>query len=401
MTGAWLKVVGIGEAGMDDLPAQARQIVDDADIFVGGARHLAMLGGDPRPRMAWTIPLDVSIDELAERRDRKVCVLASGDPLWFGIARKLVGRFGADAVEVIPHVSSMQLACARLRWSLAEADVVTIHGRSVDRLVRWLQPGRRLVVLCADGGSPKQVAELVIRHGFGTCRLHVLEHLGGPEEQVRHLSVDEVAGHRFRDLVIVALHVPSSSVAANPLTAGLPDQVFEHDGQLTKREIRAATLARLAPLPGQRLWDVGAGSGSIGIEWLRTHASTRAIAIERDPERAQRIRRNAQRLGTPELAIVEGSAPTALNGLPRPDAIFLGGAVAADGMIAVLQEHLQSGGRLVANAVSLDGETALLNAHRTLGGELVRIGVSRAESVGSVIAWRALAPVTQWAWTKP
>jgi precorrin-6Y C5,15-methyltransferase (decarboxylating) len=229
----------------------------------------------------------------------------------------------------------------------------------------------------------------------------VLEHLGGPEEKVAEIGLDEALRHRFRDLVVVGLEVPPCDGPVRPLVPGLPDDAFLHDGQITKREVRAATLARLAPIPGERLWDIGAGSGSIAIEWLRAQPGTRAVAVERVPERAARIRQNALRLGTPELAVVEGSAPDMLDGLPEPDAIFLGGGVGAPGLIRALADRLPRGGRLVANAVTLDGEAALLAARRQHGGELARLAISRAEMVGGVLAWRALAPVSQWSWTRP
>lgn len=401
MSGPWLSIVGIGEDGVAGLGQDARAATGSAELFFGGARHLAMLGADPRPRVTWQIPLEPSLQQLAQLQDRRVVVLASGDPLWFGIARKLVARFGGEAVTVVPTVASMQLACARLRWSLADAEVVTIHGRPLARLARWFHPGRKLVILCADRDCPGRIAGLLQEHGFGAARLHVLEHLGGPEERVLDLPADEVRQHVFRDLVVVGVELPRCEQPVRALVPGLPDDAFAHDGQITKREVRAATLAKLAPLPGQRLWDVGAGSGSTGIEWLRAQPGTRAVAIEKSAERAVRIRANALQLGTPELVVVEGAAPEVLDGLPPPDAIFLGGAVGSPGMIATLAGHLPAGGRLVANAVSLDGEAALLAAHRQFGGELARIAVSRAEPVGGVVVWRALAPVTQWAWTRP
>ncbi|HWL67238.1 MAG TPA: precorrin-6y C5,15-methyltransferase (decarboxylating) subunit CbiE [Geminicoccus sp.] len=401
MSEPWLYVVGIGEDGPAALGAEARAAMGRAELFIGGARHLAMLGDDPRPRMPWQVPLDPSIEHLASLRRHRVVVLASGDPLWFGVARRLVARFGEDAIRVVPQVASMQLACARLRWSLAEAEVVTIHGRPLERLVRWLQPGRRLVILCADRHCPAKIANLLAEHGFGSARLHVLEHLGGPDERVLDLPAAEVAQHMFRDLVVVGLEVPAPAGPVRPLVPGLPDDAFRHDGQLTKREVRAATLAKLAPCPRELLWDVGAGSGAIGIEWLRAQPGTRAIAIERNAGRLERIRANALQLGTPELATVLGSAPAALDGLPRPDAIFLGGGTGTPGLIAALAERLRPGGRLVANAVTLEGEAALLAAASHHGGELARIAVSRAEPVGGMLAWRALAPVTQWAWTRP
>ena len=328
-------------------------------------------------------------------------MLASGDPLWFGIGRRLVARFGAEAVRVIPNVSSMQLACARLRWSLAEVDVVTIHGRPIERLARWLQPGRRLVILCADGRCPAEIASLLRSHGYDAARLHVMEHLGGPTERIIELPLDQIVSSTFRDLVIVAVQVPSGPSALRSLVAGLPDDAFLHDGQITKRDVRAASLAKLGPLPGERLWDVGAGSGAIAIEWLRSQLGTRAIAVERDPARIARIATNARRLGVPELQVVAGNAPGVLAELPLPDAIFLGGSVGMPGLLTDLADRLRPGGRLVANAVTVDGEAALLSALRDLGGELTRINVAHAEPVGTTIAWRALAPVTQWSWTKP
>ena len=401
MTTAWLTVVGIGEDGLAALAPEARAAIAKAGRFVGGARHLAMLDNDPRPRLAWPVPLDPLIEQLSAMADQRIVVLASGDPLWFGIGRKLVARFGPNAVTVVPHVASMQLACARLRWSLSEVDVVTIHGRPHERLARWLQPGRRLVILCADGQSPAKIAELLLASGFSDGCLHVLEHLGGPDERAFEVHVDQMARQVFRDLVIVALEVPRGEARSLPLVPGLPDNAFVHDGQITKREVRAATLAKLAPMPGERLWDVGSGSGAIAIEWLRSHLGTRAIAVERHPERAARIRTNAKILGTPELEVVEGEAPSILTDLPAPDAIFLGGSVGATGMIDSAIGHLRRGGRLVANAVTLAGEAALLAAADEHGGDLTRIAVAHAEPVGASVAWRALAPVTQWSWTRP
>ncbi|WP_035485851.1 precorrin-6y C5,15-methyltransferase (decarboxylating) subunit CbiE [Geminicoccus roseus] len=401
MSAPWLSIVGIGEDGIGALNPQAADLVAKADLFIGGSRHLSMLGDDPRPRLPWQIPLDPTIEHLSGLKRHRVVVLASGDPLWFGVARRLVARFGGDAVTVVPGVASMQLACARLRWSLAEAEVVTIHGRPIARLARWLQPGRRLVILCADRNCPARIAALLRAHGFGQARLRVLEHLGGPEERVSDLDLDETLAGSFRDLVVVGLEVPPCDRPVRSLVPGLPDDAFLHDGQITKQEVRAASLARLAPLPGQRLWDVGAGSGAIAIEWLRAQPGTRAVAIERQPERVARIRQNAELLGTPELLVVEGAAPSALDGLPPPDAIFLGGGVATPGLLDLLAGRLPPGGRLVANAVTVNGEAALLAVHAARGGELARLNVSRAQKVGGAIAWRALNPVTQWSWIRP
>ncbi|MEV5828944.1 precorrin-6y C5,15-methyltransferase (decarboxylating) subunit CbiE [Spirillospora sp. NPDC052242] len=383
-------VVGIGADGWDGLAGPARDAVRAAELLVGGARQLGMLPDLAAEcvAVAWPSPMLPALPALFdEHRGRRVVVLASGDPMFFGVGTTLVRLLGAENVRVLPHVSSMSLACARLGWSLEDTDVVTAVGRPLSALARVLAPGRRVLVLSADAGTPAEVVELLEDRGFGASEVTVLERLGGPDERVGPPRADVAA------LNIVAVRCRGAGVQAVP---GLPDDAYDHDGQLTKREVRAITLARLAPVPGELLWDVGAGAGSVAIEWMRAHRACRAVAVEARAARAERIRANAERLGVPGLEVVVGEAPRALEGLAGPDAVFVGGGVTAGGMIDACWTAVRPGGRLVANAVTLESENVLVEARRKLGGELTRVEVSRAGPVGGFTGWRAKMPVTQW-----
>lgn len=393
-TAPWLTLVGIGADGAAGLGPRARQALAEAELLAGGARHLAMLPEDGRPRLAWGSPLTASLEALLAQRGRKVAVLATGDPLWHGIGRLVLRHVPVSEVAVVPHVSAFQLACSRLGWALEDVSTLSLHGRPLDRLRRHLQPGRRLLLLTSGGEAPAGIGALLVEAGFGASRAVVLEDLEGPGERKVETTASALHGQRFAELNVVALELDRSA-SGLPTIPGLPDDAFEHDGQLTKAPVRAATLAALAPLAGERLWDVGAGSGSVAIEWLRAGPAMQAVAIERDPARAERIGRNARRLGVPELAVVVGEAPAALANLPEPDAVFVGGGVANAGLLAACWAKLRPGGRLVANAVTLPGEAALIAFQGEHGGSLSRIALSRAEPVGGQLAWRPALPVTQ------
>jgi precorrin-6B C5,15-methyltransferase / cobalt-precorrin-6B C5,C15-methyltransferase len=329
-------------------------------------------------------------------------VLASGDPLWYGVGVLLARHFNTDEMTVLPQRSAFSLAAARLGWALADSGCLSLHGRSLDSLRLHLAPGRRLLLLSSDGGTARAVARLLIGSGWGRSRLTVFEHLGGDREGCESATATEWGERRTADLNTIALECEAGP-DARPLSrlAGLPDDAFEHDGQLTKREVRAVTLAALAPLPGERLWDIGAGCGSIAIEWLRASEGGTAVAVERDPARAAILARNAANLGVPGLQIVVGRAPEMLPDGPAPGAIFAGGGVGDRGLLPALWARLRTGGRLVANAVSTEGERALLDWQAEHGGDLIRIAVSRAEPLGEHQAWRPLLPVTQLSVTKP
>ena len=399
---AWLSIVGLGEDGLEGLTPAARALVDGAEVLVGGARHLGLAGGGTAERLTWESPLARTVERLEGFRGRRVCVLASGDPMAYGIGVTLLRRFGADAARVVPGLSAFTLACARLGWPLAETVQLTLHGRPLELLHAHLAPGQRLLILSEDATTPAKVADLLSRAGFGPSRLHVLCHMGGPRErQVSVLARDGI-GEDVDDLNTIAVELqaePGTRVLAR--SPGLPDDAFEHDGQMTKREVRAMTLSALAPTPGARLWDVGSGCGSVAIEWMRAADRACAIAIERNGERRAMTAHNALALGTPGLRVVAGSAPGALAGLEAPDAVFVGGGVAGEGVVETCWDALPPGGRLVANAVTLESEQALYRHHRERGGELARIAISRAEPVGGLTGWRPMMPVTQWRAVKP
>jgi precorrin-6Y C5,15-methyltransferase (decarboxylating) len=399
----WLAIVGIGEDGVDGLNPTARGLIEQAEIVFGGKRHLALaaplIRGAMRP---WPSPFDSAVGEILAHRGRQVCVLASGDPFQYGIGARIAQAVPRAEAVIVPAVSAFSLAAARLGWPLPETALVTIHGRSLDRIRRHLHPGARILALTSDEHGPKALAVLLAELGFGLTRLTILEALGGPRERIRETTAGTFDLGDVDPLNLAALEViaePGARVI--PLGGGLPDALFEHDGQITKREIRAITLSGLAPRRGELLWDIGAGSGSVAIEWLLADPSLRAIAIEERADRGARIRRNAAAFGVPGLEIVEDSAPAALTGLPTPDAIFIGGGASDAGVLAVAIAALRAGGRLVVNAVTLETEAVLLARHAALGGELTRIALSRASPIGGASGWRPAMPVTQWRWVKP
>jgi len=398
----WLAVVGIGEDGLAGLAPAGRALVETAELLVGGSRHLAMVPRTGAERLCWQRPLDRAIEAIAANRGRNVTVLASGDPLWYGIGATLVRHFPSEEMTIAPQPSAFSLAAARLGWPLADCATITLHGRPLDTLRLHLAPRRRVLALSADGGTPREVARLLTRLGWGPSRFTVLAHLGGMREVIVEETAQSWGDRQVEDLNTIAIACRGTAAARSlPLLAGLPDDVFEHDGQLTKREVRAATLAALAPLPDETLWDVGAGCGSIAIEWLRMGEGREAIAVERRPDRAASIAHNAASLGVPGLRIVAGTAPEAFDDLPSPDAIFVGGGIGEPALLPLSWARLRPGGRLVANVVTAEGEARLLDWRSIHGGTLTRIAVSRAEPVGRNHLWRPLIPVTQLAVAKP
>lgn len=413
-------VVGVGADGR--LGSEAAAAVADAEVLLGGARHLALVpdpvGTATPERRTWPSPLRPGLPALlAELAERRVVVLASGDPLLSGIGTTLAGLVG-DRLRVVPSVSSVALARARMHWSAEETETVTLVGRDVDLLRRPLADGRRLLVLSSDEHTPARVAGLLVEEGFGATAMTVLGDLGATTESRTSARADDpgwgpAAGDhatqsrqsrqsrlsRLPRLHVLALEVRGVGHAS--WAPGLPDDRFEHDGQLTKRDVRASALSRLAPVPGQLLWDVGAGAGSVGIEWLRAHRDCRAVAVEADADRADRIARNARRLGVPGLEVVTGRAPDALADLTAPDAVFVGGGATADGLLELCVTRLRPGGRLVAHGVTVETEAQLLASYRRWGGELTRLSVEHAEPLGGFTGFRPSRAVTQWAWTKP
>lgn len=401
MTQVWLSIIGIGEGGLRGLNKSANASIGGAEVFVGGTRHLAMLGDDPRPRMTWDNPLRETVAKIKALKGRQVCVLASGDPMSYGIGVTLTREIGLDQCLVIPHQSAFSLACAQLGWPLAEVDCLTLHGRPLGLLNLHLRPNARLLILSEDGTTPKQVASLLKANGYGDSAIAVFEHMGGPKEK-RHDGVARTWRRKTADLNTIAV-VCRVDTGANRLMrpAGLPDDVYQHDGQLTKREVRAITIAALSPAPGEVMWDVGAGAGSIAIEFLRAEPTARAFAIEQNPKRIANIIANGENLGVRNLNIIEGSAPTALKGLAKPDVIFVGGGVSNAKVLQACWRALPSGGRLIANAVSMEGEAQLFAFMQRHGGEMTRIAISHLDGMGDLHAWRAMRAVSQYAGQKP
>jgi precorrin-6B C5,15-methyltransferase / cobalt-precorrin-6B C5,C15-methyltransferase len=399
----WLSIVGIGEDGVEGLSAVARGLIEAAEILFGGRRHLALaaplIRGATRP---WPSPFDGAAEEVLRHRGRPVCVLASGDPFHYGVGAVLARHIDAREMIVMPAPSAFSLAAARLGWSLPETVLLSLHGRTLDLIRPHLHPGAHILALTSGGDGPAALAKVLTGSGFGVSRLTVLEALGGPRERIRVTTAAGFEPAAIDPLNVVAIEVAAAADArVLTLASGLADDLFEHDGQITKREIRAVTLSSLAPRRGELLWDIGAGSGSIAIEWLLADPTMRAIAVEARADRAARIRRNAATFGVPGLEIIEAAAPAALTRLSTPDAIFIGGGASDTGVLDAASRALRSSGRLVVNAVTLETEVLLLARHATFGGELIRIAISRAAPVGEKTGWRTPMPVTQWVWVKP
>ncbi|MDQ4053043.1 MAG: precorrin-6y C5,15-methyltransferase (decarboxylating) subunit CbiE [Actinomycetota bacterium] len=392
-------VVGIGADGWPGVPGRLREVVLHADVVLGGTRQLDLLPDiATQSREPWPSPLREGLGQLLERHaGRSVVALASGDPLLSGIGSTLVEVLGSDAVSVEPALSSVTLARARMGWADETTATVSVVGRELHRVLRELAPGRRLVVLSSDDRTPAALAALLASVGYGGSRMTVLADLGSDRET----RVDGSAGTwsaEVAPLNVVALELAGPVIGS--WAAGLPDDAYEHDGQLTKRDLRASALARLAPQPGQLLWDVGAGAGTVGIEWLRAHPTCRAVAVERDPDRAARVTRNAARLGVPALRVVTGVAPDCLAELPRPDAVFVGGGATSPGLLDRCLQALGPGGRMVVHGVTLETEAELARMRAEHGGELTRIAVEHAEPIGGFTGWTPARAVTQWAWTE-
>jgi precorrin-6Y C5,15-methyltransferase (decarboxylating) len=393
----WLSIVGIGEDGLDGLSAAARQLIGDAELVAGGRRHLALVASLGKPELEWETPFAASIPKLLAHRGERVVALCSGDPFWYGAGSVIADAVTAAETVVVPAASTFAWAAARLRWRLEDTITLGLHARPIDLLRPHLRTGARLIVLARDGAAPAQIAGYLNGLGFGPSGLTILEALGGPSERIRVTTAAGFAVDDVRSPVALAIEaVAELGATIIPHVAGLPDELFKHDGQLTKREIRAVTLSTLAPRGGELLWDIGAGSGAIGIEWLLAHPANRAIGIEAREDRLGNVRANARALGVPHYDLRLGKAPDALQGLPTPDAVFVGGGAGRDGVLDAVWQALPKGGRLVVNAVTLETEAILIAWQARHGGALLRLSVERAGPVGGRTGWRPAMPVVQW-----
>lgn len=399
MSSSWLHIVGIGEDGLDGLVPAARAVVESAEVIIGGERHHQMVGIHSAEQMKWPSPFDALISQLQTLRGKRVVVLATGDPLWFSVGARIGRSIDPAEITYYPHISAFQLASARMGWSMADVEALTVHGRPVEQIISFIQPNQRLLILTTGGQTPGQIAKFLADRGFGASKMTVLAAMGGGNE-LRFDGIAATWDHEvpaFNTLAVDCIAAPDAALL--PRVPGLPDELFEHDGTMTKRETRAVTIAKLMPMRGALLWDIGTGCGSVAVEWMRAARYAQAIGIEPRADRRAMAAQNALALGTPTLELVAGTAPEVLQGLAAPDAIFVGGGL-TDGVFDAAWAALKPLGRFVSNAVTLESEAILMELHKKYGGELVRLAVTRAEPVGPYRGWRPFMPVTQWSLIK-
>lgn len=396
--GPWLHVVGIGEDGMAGLSSPARALVEAAEVIVGGDRHQKLAPNVTAERVAWPSPFDAMIDKIRAFRGRRVVVLVTGDPLWYSVGARIIKAIPADEIRFHPQLSAFQLAACRMGWSLADVETLTIHGRPAEQAVPFFEPGARLLVLTKDRTSPATVARFLVERGYGSSRLTVLSAMGGEQEQ-RFSATAAEWGPEVPDFHVLAVECVAGEGAIVLPRTGLPDDAFRHDGKMTKQAVRALTLARLVPVRGGLLWDVGSGCGSVAVEWMRAAREARAIGIEPRADRRAMAAENALALGTPALKLVDGEAPAAFDGLAAPDAVFIGGGLSKETVECCIGA-LKPFGRLVANAVTLESEAVLRVVFERYGGELTRLSVESAEPIGRFHGWKPAMPVTVWSWRK-
>lgn len=398
MTSPWLDIIGIGEDGMDGLCAGARTLVESAEVIIGGERHHGLAPNIKAERLAWPSPFDAMIEVINALKGKRVVVLVTGDPLWYSVGARILKAIPADEIAFHPQLSAFQWAACRMGWSIPDVETLTVHGRAAEQIIAFFAPGARLLVLTKDRTSPATIGALLAARGYGQSRLTVLAAMGGADEQrieMRAHSTHDNAPD-FHTLAVECIAGDDAQIL--PRT-GLPDEAFIHDGKITKRAVRALALAKLVPLRGQLLWDIGSGCGSIGIEWMRSAPEALAIGLDPQEKRRAMAAQNALALGTPKLDLRDICAPEGLAGLPAPDAVFIGGGLSAQ-TIQIAIDRLKPFGRLVVHAVTLESEAVLLEAFAKHGGELQRVSIESAEPVGTFYGWRPSMPVTQWFWEK-
>jgi len=399
MSDPWLHVVGIGEDGLDGLTPATRAVVEAAEVILGGDRHHDLSGNITAERLSWPSPFNEMIETIRGLKGRRAVILVTGDPLWFSVGARIGRAIPASEIVYHPQLSAFQLAAARMGWSMPDVETLTVHGRPVEQMIAFIQPDQRLLILTTGSDTPGKIARFLTDRGFGQSRMTVLAAMGGAREQ-RFDGLAESWSHEvpeFNTLAVECIAAPGAALL--PRVPGLPDEMFASDGTMTKQEVRAATLAKLMPMRGALLWDIGAGCGSVGIEWMRAARYARAIGIEPRADRRAMAATNALALGTPGFQIIEGTAPEALEGLTPPDAIFIGGGLTSE-VFEAAWSALRPLGRLVANAVTLESEALMLDLYKKHGGQLVKLGVQRADAVGRLTAFRPLMPVTQWSLIK-
>ncbi|TYL94698.1 precorrin-6y C5,15-methyltransferase (decarboxylating) subunit CbiE [Bradyrhizobium rifense] len=389
MADLWLTIIGIGEDGLAGLSDASRKALSNAETVFGGERHLALADVGSRGR-AWPVPFDAEV--VLSRRGRPTAVLASGDPFWYGAGAGLAEKLAADEWVAYSAPSTFSLAAARLGWRLESAVCLGLHAAPFERLVPHLAPGARIICLVRDGKAAGDLARWLSERGWGASTFWALAALGGPNESVREYRAESYARASTGKLVAVALEAKGAQGLSR--SSGLPDVLFAHDGQITKRPVRALALSALWPCPGSTLWDIGAGSGSISVEWALCGGT--AIAVEAREDRVANIRSNAAEFGLAHrITVIAGNAPDALAGLDAPDAVFIGGGL--DGaMFDAVWSRIVPGTRLVAHAVTLETEALLGELHQRHGGDLMRVEIAHAAPLGRYRSWEATRPVVQW-----
>ncbi len=388
----WLTIVGLGEDGPDGLSPASLRALHEAEIIMGAARHVALLPDVSAQVITWPVPFSDGVPVLMSHKGKRVVALASGDPFWHGAGSVLVKDLTADEWRTLPAPGTMSLAAAALGWPLEKTPTFGLHAAPFARLSPHLHNGVLLLATLRDGNAVGELADWLTQAGFAQSTLHILEALGGPRQRVRTCSLNAVPDD-IQHPVCVGLEVGGTELGM-PLASGRPDALFENDGQITKRPVRALTLSALAPRAGEHLWDIGGGSGSIAIEWLLSGSQLSATTIEINETRAMRIAENAQNLGV-DLTVVTGAAPAVLEGLPHPDVVFIGGGISEE-MLDWLWSNLGHGTRLVANGVTLEAEILLAQWHAAKGGGLMRIELSESKPLGRKRGWKASYPIVQW-----
>ncbi|VAW19464.1 Precorrin-6Y C(5,15)-methyltransferase [decarboxylating] [hydrothermal vent metagenome] len=395
----WLDIIGVDERGIKALGANEQALLRAARNVLGPQRFIDQLASASleQKHISWQPPFSLMIKQVEALGGTKSVILASGDPNWFGIGASLARHLKADEFTLHPALSAFQLAAARLHWPLQNIATISLHGRAVESLHRYVVPGNRILALTSGSATLFAAAKILVARKYGHSRLSVLENLGAKNERIISFLAKDADQQNIGEFFTLAIDcVADVGAPLLPAIPGLPDDFFNNDGQLTKREVRAISLARLAPFAGALLWDVGAGSGSVAIEWMRAAPGAKAICFEKDLKRCDLIAQNRLDLGVPSLEIVAGTAPASLAGRPSPDAIFIGGNVNSPQLFDACYKALKAGGIIVANAVTLEGEAALIEHHKRLGGELVQIAISRLKNIGSLSAFQPRLPITQF-----
>lgn len=395
---AWLHIIGMGDNGLDSLSPATRCCLENADVIVGADRHHALTSTLTATRLNWPSPFSALIESLRDLRGKQVAVLATGDPLWYSVGPLIAKHFDPNDILFHPQVSAFQLAATRMGWGMSSVETLTVHGRPSEQVIPFLAPAQKLILLTAGSKTPAEIALILQTNGYGGSQMTVLAHMGGADEQRFDARADAWA-HDVPEFHTLAIDCVLDADCAPLPKTGLPDDAFVSDGTMTKRDIRAITIAKLMPMRGALLWDIGCGSGSVAIEWMRSARDARAIGVERRADRRVMAAENALRLGVPALQLIEGEVQDVMSGLARPDAVFIGGGLTQDSFDAAWSA-LKPHGRLVVNAVTLEGEALLFHIHKTYGGELVRLAISRAEPVGRLTGWRPSMPLTQWSIVK-